>query len=681
MNHRKQRSELRSNHRNRTASKRTSWKRAVGETLERRDLLSGMSVISVPYMQSSPDMPHPGHEDGQITLKAIARGVTSGETYNVQWDIDVDGDYDEEFLQTYTATGDTLFDIGRTFKVPQVAADTLLDIGVRIVETSSGEEQFGTFRLYVYNVRPSNDPRNWTDNQLEIIQAMAVQESMWNIHRMMTRTGSGTADIQGHYPSAATYQEATTTALRLFAVNGHYPAYPVGSLDSFGQSLPSEWQTTNDARWDTDPYAESAMRLLNSVAAEAELIAISSGNEGNTSGYAFNGTPIVVNRIPGTTDQQALAIYHNAPAGEGGRTQQQGDAVAAIVSVLPALAGTPVQVGVAAGESWEWFTQQSVDWLSYAQYDVTTYTNGGSWYFNPSDTFSHSGNVALYSNANSFAGAMHGLAEAELMGGPYGVVVDNLHKYGVANPLIFQQNSDGGIGYRPTNSDSNLNYTGAWIEAARWLGVHQFSASDNTVAFPHESNYTRGQLRRAYDKLIQYTAVNFDTPMTQGTPIYARDEFWDLGDYLQGNTNALYNAGNAGDPYNIYLHSRAYQRGEPDLQQVGNNDWNREFATYLSRAQERGLSTSDPLASYDVFGQVHANHRGRGYVQLFQAWGTPLAGLILTPEEGLFIPSYAAIVGPATDLHRHLQRVRWQRVRPSTSATCSTSGTSIAPTD
>lgn len=609
------------------------------EMLELRTLLSGMNVVSVPYVQSTPEVPHPVHEAGQITLKAIVRGVTSGESYQVQWDTDFDGNFDEEELHVYTADAGTLYDIGQAYTVPAVTGNTQISLGVRVREMESGLEQFGSFELYVYDFTPSPDPRNWTDAQLNVIQSMTVSESLWYAHRHMTRTGEGTSEIRGAYD----YTVGTANALQLLVQNGHSPAYPVGTFDAHSLTLPTGWQAANDTRWETDPYAETALRFLNEIANGAVLTTIASGNEGNTAGYSAGGTAITANRITGTTDLQGIIITDRGSTFEGGAVQAQGASLAAVAAVLPALGGTPVQIGTAAGQRWEWFVQQAVDYLGHAQ--IKSGTGRGSWFFSPTAS-----GTTETSHADSFIGAVHGLAEAERWGAMYGVVVDNLHKYSIVEPLLFHQRGDGSIAWRGSSTvapNGQLNFTGGFLEAARWLGIQNF-AMDNVVPFAGQSTKTRVQLRTAYNSMLAYVASNF-TRSTASTNPWFFERFWVSGDYLQGNTNAVYGAGTAGEPYNMLLHARAYRQGTPDLSVVGAHNWNRQFATYLSRAQQRS-------GDYDTFGRVqttisgvtsHSGSNGN------QHWGTLLAGLTLTSETGVWLPEYAGFSIPAEDIFKN----------------------------
>ena len=52
--------------------------------------------------------------------------------------------------------------------------------------------------------------------------------------------------------------------LMALTANGHLPAYPPGTYNPYGYNgTPQLWMQQNDARWQSDPYAEDALRLFN----------------------------------------------------------------------------------------------------------------------------------------------------------------------------------------------------------------------------------------------------------------------------------------------------------------------------------------------------------------------------------------------------------------------------------
>ena len=216
-------------------------------------------LIVVPFSQQNPQLPHPAHEGAPITLKAIIRNAQCG-SYTISWDINQNGNFDDE--QTFSAsregTTTTVRDIGRGFVVPNVDRDKPLNINVRARSDCGHGDKFGTYKLFVYDFTPSPDPRNWSDEQFEILVSMAIQENLWHTHRHMSSfSGRNSASISAH----SSYNKVNGIAMWLFVINNHLPAYPPESLAA-NEPSPEGWLDENARRWNVDPYAESAMRLL-----------------------------------------------------------------------------------------------------------------------------------------------------------------------------------------------------------------------------------------------------------------------------------------------------------------------------------------------------------------------------------------------------------------------------------
>ena len=140
-------------------------------------------VIVVPFSQQNPQLPHPAYEGAPITLKAIIRNAQCN-SYRIHWDINRDGNYDNDYSFDASRHDNTMTvrDIGRGFVVPSVDRDKPLNINVRARSNCGGGDKFGTFKIFVYNFgedgqgaeRLSRDPRQWTDEQFEILVSMAI---------------------------------------------------------------------------------------------------------------------------------------------------------------------------------------------------------------------------------------------------------------------------------------------------------------------------------------------------------------------------------------------------------------------------------------------------------------------------------------------------------------------------
>ena len=194
-------------------------------------MAQGLQVIPVPCRPNDPAVPHPTYNGHKTTFKAIARGCDVTKTYTASWDFDGDNTYD--WSQTYTPNSTTrsIWDIGTTYTVPTYSTNTLIIAKVRVVESGSGTTVYANYPYYVRAWSPSPDPRNWTDEQVEVMTESAIEESMWYLHRRMTGfAGYNTANIIGYFPASDDYDKVGIPLyLSMFLKNGRYPAYPTGS--------------------------------------------------------------------------------------------------------------------------------------------------------------------------------------------------------------------------------------------------------------------------------------------------------------------------------------------------------------------------------------------------------------------------------------------------------------------
>ena len=554
------------------------------------------TIIPVPFAQNNPNLPHPAHERARITLKAIARNANCGAGYTVWWDTNFDGNYNNDASRDVSPQSGTVYDLGRTFEVPDVQRDTLLPVNVRVRNKCLGandpnRDTFSSFRVFVYDFTLSgnptvaaNDPGAWTDDRLQIISAMVIQETMWWIHRVIgSRRNFGRADLAGHIGGETTVDGL---GLWVFTANGHLPAYPPNTINS--NPLPNGWAARNDAIWNADPYAEDVMAMTNYVLAAGtgyNGMNCADDRDANTKGYNANGTEVPFNRIPGTGDCRGMYS-----GGYGNYTYAQGMLLGGLATTLPTLAGTNLQTG-APGMKWEYFIQEMADWLGYMQVDGGV-ANGG-WEYTAYD----GGGGACEMDLSTAQWAYVGLESAEVAGASFGVFVPNRHKYRMADNLINNQRGDGGGAYRTCDGGSNFQLTGGSILSARWMNTHNFAANDGTVAFPQQSGLTRGQLRQSYDRYMQYTANNWTSNNRSGS-IGWKDRLWRNGRYTCDNLNAVYNAGRCGNTYAMYSHQKGYRTGTPEVSRIGNIDWFREFSVYYARAQNRDLN------DYGNFGQL-----------------------------------------------------------------------------
>ena len=627
-------------------------------------------IIMVPFSQSNLALPHPAHERAHITLKGIIRNAQCN-TYDVTWDTNTNLNFDDDFTRRVTREGNSLTvrDIGRTFQVPLVDRDRSYNIGVRVtpVGCAGQAEQQSTYRLFVYDYEMPADPVAWTLEQYQLSGQMALQEVMWFLHRGLNNIrNNNRSDIYGYYSGCGSYcREAEATAIWLMAVNGHLPALPPGTINDYGRALPDGWVEANEIRWRTDPYAETVMRLVNdSVLYGSGVKAVAAADEDSRCGYNPDGSERRCNRIPGTADSQGAWFAQAGTRSTHQRVYAQGLYLGALSIILPSLGGTPVQVGAAntvRGTNWEFYIQQATDYLGGMQIDGGA-SVGGWYYYNLNGAYS-----AGYYDLSTTAWAHIGLESAAIAGAPFNVMVPNRVRYRIANGSISNQRGDGGGAYRSSQAGSSFQLTGGSMVGMRWIGAHRFQRGDNTVAFPGYSGYTRDRLRQAYDTYLQYLANNWTNNNRRGT-IGWQDRLFQRGDYLCGNRNAVYlgpyarngngviggpGGGGCMNTYAVYNLQKSFRTGSPELERVGNHDWNREFTTTISRAQERSLNPANPLTNYNanangtgtpIFGQIRdtfceAHSVTCAYAPGFISAG--MSGLVLTPT--IFAPPPVAI--------------------------------------
>lgn len=586
-----------------------------GGTPEALAQQAGPTVIPVPFSQINPALPHPAYENARITLKAIARSAPCAAGYRVVWDANLNGNYDDDAFRDVTpiAGSNTLYDLGVTFTVPPVAQDTRMPVGVRVRSKCANEaDAFGTFRLFVYDFEPNPDPTTWTADQVNIIGQVTVQESLWWAHRQLAnRANFNTNTVRAQY---GTYSYVINgPGVWMFTTLGHQPAYPPNTINAFGGALPNGFAAANNARWATDPYAETVVAIVNGAlnAGTAAVAIPNAADEDNTCGFNANGTERFCNRVPGTLAAQGAYTGNNS-----NNTYAQGMLLGGLATVLPTLAGTPLQVGGLAGRSWESFIQDMTDYLGYQQYDGGCALGG--WLY----TAANGAGACTASDGSTSQWAYIGLESAEVNGAPFGVFVNNRHKYRIAANLVNNQAGTGGAAYRSTYSD-NFQLTGGAFVASRWLGIHAFARGDVTPAFPgyainysNNAVYTRDRLRQAYDNYITFTGNNWTNNTRYSTSVGWHDRLWENGDYLCGNRAAVYNAGRCGNTYGMYSHQKGYRTGAPELASIGGHDWFREFTIYYARAQDR------TIADYTNFGRI-TDAFCAGHTQVTCNYGSP----------------------------------------------------------
>ncbi|MFN3198137.1 MAG: PKD domain-containing protein [Bradymonadia bacterium] len=572
-----------------------------------------LEVVPVPFAPGNLDLPYPVHEYARISLKAILRGATCSSGYDVVWDADRDGNFDNDTSRQVlpTAGTATVYDIGRTFEVPAVSRSTTMTLNVRArSKCNASDEVYGTYRIYVYNWAPSSDPNKWTKDQLEVMSTIAIHEGLWWLHRDNTVFGGTGSIIWGRNNRTYggwRYQAAGAfAAMWAMSANGRQPAYPPGTLEEHGHTISPDWYAANDERWLSDPYAETMIRWVNFVTGvnngihgRSDRADIRNVDEANTCGWNEDGTEKLCEPIPGTDNGMGALVTYTWG------TYDNGLGLGALATLLPTLAGTPLQEGhynadiTMKGRLWEAFIQEAVDWLGYMQIDRGCAMGG--WLYG--DRGNNADGPCSHMDASTAQWAYIGLESADVAGKPYGVIVNNRHKYRIIENLFQNKNPFGASMYRSSyrgwTSRHDFHLTGGAFVAARWAGLHNMEPNDERPFAPY-TNRTQREMVDMYNQIVQYTATYWNTPNMRG--VHWAAGLWQTGEHLCGTPQGVYNAPNCGHTYAMYSHQKGYRTGTPELLDVGGHDWVREFSTYFVRAQSMHLN------NYTDFGRFVDRH-------------------------------------------------------------------------
>ena len=157
----------------------------------------GPEILVVPYAPGDPRLPYPAHEGARLTLKAMLRNANCAQGYRVVWDVNRNDTFDDDAARDVTPSAGSVYDIGRTFTVPAVDADSSTPINVRVTDRCTNQQSFASQRIFTYNWYPANDPRQWTAEQTEIMAQMALHEALWYLHRWTGNHAGQGAQITG----------------------------------------------------------------------------------------------------------------------------------------------------------------------------------------------------------------------------------------------------------------------------------------------------------------------------------------------------------------------------------------------------------------------------------------------------------------------------------------------------
>jgi hypothetical protein len=248
-------------------------------------------------------------------------------------------------------------------------------------------------------------------------------------------------------------------------------------------------------------------------------------------------------------------------------------------------------------------------------------------------------------------------------GRPFGIVVNNRHKYRVAESLVRMIGPDGSAGYR-CGYTGNFQLTGGAILGSRWLGLHTMPR-DAVMPFPNESGYNRDQLRSAFDTYLDFTQRHWNSNAltAHGWPGWTT-RLWRNGDPYCGllpanGYNRVYNTDDngairCGNTYAAYSHQKGYRTASPE-QSIAGHDWYREFLTYFIRALNRGVDAGNGVGGqYAIHGRLVDDFcNGADGHSVTCAYGAPFlsssaAGLVSTPA--LFNPKPVGVARVNNDI-------------------------------
>ena len=544
---------------------------------------TALEVVPVPADPADPALPLPAYHGKPTLLAAVVRDAPS--TVFFRCDANGDGVWDLDFLNPSGADGNGWYqatggDLDFHVNYPTVSVNTVYQAAWQVAENTGGAgSRYVTTPVVVLADMPDPDVMsNWADGadgtQLVVQRRQALHDALWYLHQRLARSGSGTNQITGYLNAANAAARISSTATYLAALleAGYQPAYPPGTYEELGLAPPAGWLDANDQRWNTSPYAEDALRLMNFLLVNLNVTGIPGDDEDD------DGNPY----IPGTNDGAGYLVDSTLselfPA--------QPLALAALADCD--LAGTVAQTGsLARGKSWEMIIQQMVDYLVASQYDMNSSPNAvGAYGYSPCYD---SGTNASQAYALHTGWAVYGLHRAEQALGDAGVYVNQRFKERLPNMLYHNLHLDGCPRYTTAGMASTYSLfepMGHFLLAYRWLGWDQWELSDSSVvSYPYLS-LPRAQARQIYETMLTMADWRW-TDSGNGSLVYATNALWSDGNHGSGARGHSF--------FQSMLALTTGLDGAVDL--LGGRDWRREFAVDCVFQQKLGSSWYDSYTS------------------------------------------------------------------------------------
>lgn len=568
-----------------------------------------LSVVPVPWEPLDPNIAHQAYNGHATTFKAIARGGNG--TYLYEWDFNGDGVYD------FSASTTNRYNLSARFFYPNQAQDITFTARVRV--TSNGQLVIASYPVQVFADVPMN-PANATNRQQQVMRNVAIDDGLWFLHNQMSRSGNETdplvgAQITGNLGSSW----GGPTLLAGLAVeslgrNRHFPAFPAAYLGELPNAL------ENSTRWNVDPYAEDAARLVNFLMTQMTIVTVSPQDESNLTGFY---PELTASPIPGTDD--GIGIFVGATPGALDVGVHANVLRGLALSRLTGFVAQTGDANRALGRKFEFIIQQMVDGLVWAQNDAGAV---GSWYYTPNANADMLGELT--------AGALdasESLWQVEQSMRSSGVLVPNLVKARLIDYLRTNLTAcaQGGTGGHFTNGNTGsaceFSTTAAHLFSYGWVGGNAFAVGDARLAFPSYSGLTRAQVRGWYDSTLTFMSNVF-----RSTSVGAFN--WDIGLVAAGDFGR---ADGQGNHWGMVHWARAARASEPEIANFGpGNDWLRLFTQYLVNQQR-------PQGDFNwTYGGLQQNHdNGTGPTHR-AAWS------LLTLSPDALVPVASASVSATT---------------------------------
>lgn len=599
---------------------------------------SALNVVTVPQNPNDIAVPHPTYNRHATTFKAIARAC-AGSTVYFRWDFDGDGVWDASQGRSFSVPAGQWY-AGSPYSVegrytypdldPAVGSAKLYIALVQVTCTQpapsglpTGPTAIGSYPVLVKAGPPwPEQAETATAADLDWMRLAAADDALWTLHKSMTRSGSGTSTITGWPDAGGADPHAAALFVLAAMAAGHRGAYPPGTYNNYGVTPPAEFLAENDWRWNSDPYAEDVIRVLNYLLGLTTSITIPAADE------ADDGTT----PIAGTNDTmgyyQTTSIYDN----EIGRFALP---VAAIAS--SGLAGTVAQVSNARvnGKTFEYIVQQLVDYGVAAQIDASAGGSSalGGWSWTRCFGCTSSDPAVSYIAAHWVLA----LQIAEQQMGGSGVHVNQLVKGGLANALVRNQYSDGGPRYFDGYAGSLFEPVGGSLYGCRWLGWDAWDTSDATpTGYPAQPT-TRGQARTVFNNYLAYAGANWNLAGGSTGPTDPTRGIWKDGspaDITPGEQVDIWTMSGS-----LLRAGLGHSGATPPVAMVGAHDWRRDFAMSLveggndSWALQGGWYYQEPGPSF-LYNAAPPILAPTGHALLMAAKSgnaAPVAGLSINP--------------------------------------------------